>query len=196
MRRVRRAYYLLLALLGLVSLITRTPVPSGPHAVPKREPVEHSAEVPRGIEPRPETAVMRQAASPIVEHEGAGPARFALRDRNAAVFFTDRGLRFSLGSKRGTWALDWGLVSAAPVPPRPGGTLPGRVYDFTGKGSSDRPSFSRVAYEGAKSGVDLVVDSRPHAVKYSLRLQPGADTCAIWMRYSISPSMGWAISIS
>src|SRR6185436_542109 len=80
----------------------------------------------------------------------------------------------------------WGLLGARAVEPRAEGLLEGRLNFFVGDPSSwraDVPAYSRLVYAGVYPGIDLVLESRPGGIEYSLVVAPGADLRPVRFRY-------------
>ena len=147
------------------------------------DPLESSRKAPPMVKAPPKASAMASTSTPIAASSGAGPDRFAIRDRNVNAFFTDRGVTLALiqprpGKGPDGYALHWGMDGAAPVEPKATGELPTRINRLVGDQSrwqTDLPSYSSVVYEEVKPGVDLSVDSMPHALKYTVQLASGAD---------------------
>ncbi len=134
--------------------------------------------------PIPKTTVrtaLERAALPIVS-TSERPAHYTVRHRDVSAFFTDRGIRLAFFRDGKGWAMDWGISGAGPVVPRARKELPARVHHLAGEAASPI-AFGEVVYPEVKAGTNLVVESRPHALKYSLELQPGVPAGALRMYY-------------
>jgi len=162
------------------------PVPSKAPAAPPRKAARRSFQ----------TNPLDRVAPGITAAPSGGPASLVVRDAKVNAFFTPKGVtlaalgRLSPGSgpsDERAVGVHWGLVGAAQVQPRPEGERPERVHRYVGDPSTwtpDQKSFSSVVYEEIRPGVDLVVESRPHALKYTLQAAPGADLRALRFRYA------------
>ena len=83
--------------------------------------------------------------------------------------------------------IHWGLVGARAVEPQPQDKQQARINYLVGdrsKWKTGLPGFSRVAYREVYPGVDLVISSRAHGIKYSLYGKPGSDLSRIPLVYS------------
>jgi hypothetical protein len=141
------------------------------------------------------TNPLDRVSAGITAAPAAGPDAFAVRDRNVTAFFDSKGIALALigvptpgagPAERRGWGMRWGVVGAQETPPRPEGELPGRVHSFVGDPSrwqSDQKTYGRIVYDEIKPGVDLVVESRPHSLKYSLHAARGGDLAGLQLRY-------------
>ncbi|HVR84124.1 MAG TPA: SBBP repeat-containing protein, partial [Planctomycetota bacterium] len=147
------------------------------------DPLESTRKVPVLVKSPPKPGTLAATSTPIAATLGSGPDRFAIRDRNVNAFFTNQGVTLAIlqnqqGKNATGHSLNWGLDGAAPVEPKPQGELPTRINRLVGDSSrwqTNLPSYSSVLYEEVKPGVDVLVESQPHALKYTVQLAPGAD---------------------
>jgi hypothetical protein len=200
-----------LALLGALVLVPRpaawrAPRAAAPHPAAAREGEADAvgsarpawpptAPPPRTPKPRPAANPLDQLSRGITALPSGEAGTFVLRDRDANVFFGPQGLTIALVGKpapgagpaeRKGYVLQWGLEGAAEVAPRAEGELKGKVNHFRGEPSawkSGQPTYESVVYEGVRPGVDLVVESQPQAVKYTLHADRAADAGPLRFRY-------------
>jgi len=166
----------------------------------RRAPLEARAQAPEFDAP---AAPERKAAAqknydaipaPIAPGSAKGPDKFVLRDRAVSAFFTDRGVNYSMiasdaesKASRHGHAVLWGLDGAAASEPRGAGPLETRITRMVGDSSTwqvDLPTYSRVEYDNVRPGVGMVVESRPHGLKYTLHVAPRADASGLVFRYA------------
>jgi hypothetical protein len=130
------------------------------------------------------------------------PAKFVIRDQRTSSFFTKEGIVFSgVGlpapgagpSEKRTYSVQWGLEGAEAVEPRPQGERAEHVNTYFGdqqsRWTADQKSYSSVEYEQVKPGIDLKVESQPHAVKYTLEAAPAADVSHLEFHYAGAQSI-------
>jgi hypothetical protein len=134
-------------------------------------------------------------AKSITAAPGGTAAAYVIRDRSSSTFFTNSGIVFT-GVGRPTpgagasevrgYALQWGLVGAAEVRPRPEGERIEKVNTYIGdpsKWTSEQKSFSSLVYDGVQPGVDMRIQSQEGGIKYTLEVAPGADVSQLRFRY-------------
>jgi len=138
---------------------------------------------------------MERLSPPITAAPSEGPARLILRDRNVSAFFSHEGVALALVaasnppdpvSRDRGWGLHWGVARGRPVEPRPEGPLEARVNYFVGdpaRWRTDVRTYAQVRYAEVHPGVDLVIEARPHGLKYSLLASPGAEIRSVRLRY-------------
>jgi hypothetical protein len=214
MRRLHRHLALLLGGLGLLALLFWSPRAADRRYETQKRlfgagsslPVEEVARAvvapPPAPQPNPELLKKAEQAfsrsKPPISATAAGaggPARFVLRDRTASAFFTPQGVSLALlGRMQGNrpdpskvgWGLQWGIVGAAPVEPRPEGKQDAKVNVLKGKPEDwqvDQATYSRIVYDDVQPGVDMVVEASSHGVKYSLMAERASAIAALRLRY-------------
>jgi hypothetical protein len=197
-----------LGLLTLALLLLRSERPS-PGPRPKPAAVVSAAEPepppppprwarerpdPRTPKPKPAKNPLEGLARGIAAAPSGGGAPYVMREQDASVFFSKKGLTFALlgrrpGAGRGEktgYALAWGLVGASEVEPRAEGETATRVHRLVGDRSTwtkDQPTWSSVVYDEVRPGVDLSVESRPKSVKYTLQAERASDLAGQRFRY-------------
>ena len=147
----------------------------------------------RGVK-NPTTTAFDRVPSPIMA-TGAGPAGYSLRDGNVTAHFSPMGIALSLlekirprerkGHVQG-WGLHWGVVDGRQVEPQPTGELATRISVFKGtadKWKVDQKTYNAMTYPGVAPGVDMLVESRTHGLKYSLHAARAADLASLRLRY-------------
>ena len=151
-------------------------------------PVEQG-EVSRGAA----KAALRDGSLHFVPNRGQldGPVDYYLQGHDTSVYFTPKGLTFSLrgesaeGAPR-RWAVKLDFVGANRVHPAGRARTPATISYF--KGPEDQwetaiPTFSEIVYKGLWPGIDLVYAGTGQALKYSFIVHPGADPDDIRLAY-------------
>lgn len=120
-----------------------------------------------------------------------GEARYVTTGRRRAVAFRDGGVSITLRDRRRPAGdarahgvrLDFeGAPGARPIGERP---APARVSAFRGPTAPSlcgARTFGRVAYRSLHPGVDVVFDRAADALKYTVRVAPGADPGRLVLR--------------
>ncbi len=124
----------------------------------------------------------------FIENRGQADPRvsYYLHGSNASVYFTPQGLTFSLGGERERWTARLDFVGARTVEPSGADPMPGIVSYFRGDPEEWRtgiPTYSRVLYRDLWPGIDLEYAGGARRLKYSFRLEPGADPADIRLSY-------------
>jgi hypothetical protein len=186
MRRKSTLFVFPLMAIGLVLCNRSSAVrPDGSSRLPRAGNGAETAPAETAVS-RPVVA-LRRAALPITAVT-AETGRFALRDGAVRASFSDQGLSLSLmnGAGKGVASsLSWNLVGASPVEPRPERETGARVNTLVGDRSEwsvNQRGYSQVAYDQIRPGIDLVIEARPHGVKYTLTAAPGVSR-SIPIRY-------------
>jgi len=148
------------------------------------KPVAGAPAVKQPEQPEPGFTGRLDAFVPPFFPAGSGEGRYLRHDSRGVAELTRDGMSLSLrGAER---RIRWSLVGARAVEPRAEGPLEGRLNFFVGDPSrwrADVPTYSRLVYEGVYPGIDLVLESRPAGVEYSLVAAPGADLRPVRFRY-------------
>ena len=206
----RRHVALLFAALALLSLALLAPRGRTPA---RRAPPPATAALPEIEAPAAATAAATAQAKPdllkkahqalsrskppitAAASSAGGPARFVLRDGPVSAFFTPQGITLSLLGRmdgkrpdptRKPGVLNWGIAGARPVDPRPEGEQEARVHVLKGPEAdwkADQKTYSRVVYDEVKPGVDMIVETASHGVKYTLGAAKASDVAALRLRY-------------
>ncbi len=209
----RRSLTLLLGGLGLLALLLVPRRDFGLPGSRRESPVRAAAAPPdrAGIEADPAWPPRTPPPLPPRKPKGANPldgmspgitldprapeGTYVMRGTSASVYFNQEGVTLALlgastpsagPGERRFHALRWKPVDGIPAPPRPADELPGKVNSFVG--SSERwtenaPTYKSVAYDQIAPGVDLRVESRPQAVKYTLEARRARDVEGMKFRY-------------
>jgi hypothetical protein len=103
-----------------------------------------------------------------------------------SIFFTSRGVTYSLGDEQSRWAVRQSFLGANRAEPQ-GLDRTGAVFSYF---KGDRvdwqtgvASFSGMAYRDLWPGIDLVYRGGTGQLKYSFVVQPGADPSDIRLAY-------------
>jgi len=132
------------------------------------------------------------ASAPVhfIENRGVYPdeVAFFVRGAERALFFTRRGVTFSLRNERHAWTVKLDFVESDPdaVTIRGEAPRPARISYFRGKRDAWRTglrTFSRLTYRDVWPGIDLVYRGEVDRVKYAFVVRPGADPARIRLRY-------------
>ena len=149
----------------------------------------------------PEAQVMQRLAESrlvFVENDGQldDRVRYYVQGADAALYFTDRGVRMSL-SPEGThkpaasagdtrWVIDHAFLNAASVKPIAIKRSETTVSYFKG-GKEDwhagLATYERITYPNVWPGIDLVYRGTATGLKYDLIVQPGANPNTIALAY-------------
>jgi len=154
------------------------------------DPLEAGRVAEPATKPPPKANPLDGLMSPILA-SGSGSAKYRIQDRNVSAFFTDRGLTLAVVMPKrppgeNGHSLRWSLEGAAAVEPRPVGELATKFNRLVGDASqwqSDIPSYSKLAYDAVRPGMDLTYESLPHALKYTVQLAAGADPAGLRFQY-------------
>jgi Ca2+-binding RTX toxin-like protein len=145
---------------------------------------------PPGLEQRAaRSASQTGTLSPgFIENRGQtdGRAAYHLPGSDADVFFRRDGLTFALTDERRAgrrFGLELDFVGARPDA-RPIGSAPSPTSVSYLKGARSQwrtgiPSFGAITYADLWPGIDLVYTTAGNRLKYTFRVQPGADPAAI-----------------
>lgn len=168
----------------------RRPAPAATRRGPQASP--DSSSLPGGpaapAAGRSRSDPLARLSPPIAALPTGDGKAYAIHDRRVSARFSAKGVALSVRkpasrdpaspSPAGVETIGWGVSGAREVEPRPEGLLETRINYFVGARAnwrSDLPSYSRVVYPELRPGIDLVLESRPHGLKYSLLVAPGAD---------------------
>jgi len=126
----------------------------------------------------------------FIENRGVYPddVAFFVRGADRALFFTRRGVTFSLRNERQAWTVRLDFIESDPdgVTIRGEAPCPARISYFLGRPEAWRTNlrtFSRLVYHDVWPGIDLVYRGEVDHVKYAFVVRPGADPARIRLRY-------------
>jgi hypothetical protein len=139
----------------------------------------------------------------FVENQGQEDPRvaFAVRGREADVYFAADGVTFSVRDRRARlasagvastdsgpsprWTVKLEFLDANPVAPVGRDVTPARFSYFTGPRSQWKTvrTYGAVVYEELWPGIDMVYDGAAGRMKYSFLVKPGADPSRIRLAY-------------
>ena len=162
--------------------VAAAPVPAWPPSTPP---------APSGREAR-KTDPLAGMSMGITACPPGSAADFAQRDRNVTAFFDEKGVALSMVGRdpsrpgRRRHSLRWGVEDVAEVEPRAEDEGRARVNRFVGDPSlwtRDEKTYGTVVYDEIRPGVDLRVESRPHAYKYTVTAERGRDVENLRFRY-------------
>jgi len=124
----------------------------------------------------------------FVENRGqyVPEVKYRLSDRNVSVFFTSRGFRLAAVRPANGVAVAVDFVNGHVADPRGVDELASKQNYYQGPSAqwhTSLPTFRQLVYSDVWPGIDVVYESQPGVLKYSLVVAPGADPRAIGLAY-------------
>ena len=124
----------------------------------------------------------------FVENRGIcpGEVKYYVQGADKALFFTSKGVTFSLKGKDRAWTVKLDFVGANEVQPQ-GQCKQQAVFSYFKGPEKDwkagLSTFSKVVYDDLWPGIDLVYRGTVNELKYEFVVAPGADPLKIRLRY-------------
>jgi len=125
----------------------------------------------------------------FVENRGVYDAavRYYIQGRDKTLYFTDRGVTFSLRGNDKAWTTKLDFVGGNPDARPEGRDKQPAVFSYFKGPEKDwkagLPSFASIVYRDLWPGIDLVYNGTVNRLKYEFVVGPGADPKKIRLRY-------------